>query len=106
MSKLWGGRFARPTDTLVRRFHDSFPFDVRMYHEDISGSIAWAKGLVKAGILTQEEATTIIDGLEQVRAEFDEDRFVVDEGDEDIHTAVERRLTEIVGDVGGKLHTG
>ena len=106
MSKLWGGRFARPTDTLVRRFHDSFPFDVRLYNEDITGSIAWAKGLVKAGILTQSEASTIIDGLEQVRVEFDEDQFVVDEGDEDIHTAVERRLTEIVGPVGGKLHTG
>jgi len=106
MSKLWGGRFARPTDTLVRRFHDSFPFDVRLYNEDITGSIAWAKGLVKAAILTEEEAATIIDGLEQVRTEFDEDEFVVDEGDEDIHTAVERRLTEIVGSVGGKLHTG
>ncbi len=106
MSKLWGGRFARPTDTLVRRFHDSFPFDVRMYNEDITGSIAWAKGLVKAGILTDEEAATIINGLAQVHLEFDEDSFVVDAGDEDIHTAVERRLTEIVGDMGGKLHTG
>ncbi|MFO7680947.1 MAG: argininosuccinate lyase [Chloroflexota bacterium] len=106
MSKLWGGRFARPTDTLVRQFHDSLPFDVRLVQEDITGSIAWAKGLVKAGILAETEADAIIDGLEQVRAEFDEDRFVVDEGDEDIHTAVERRLTEIVGPVGGKLHTG
>ena len=106
MSKLWGGRFSRPTDTLVRQFHDSLPFDVRMVNEDIAGSIAWAKGLVKAGILTEAEATIIIDGLEQVRVEFDEDRFAFDEGDEDIHTAVERRLTEIVGAVGGKLHTG
>jgi argininosuccinate lyase len=106
MSKLWGGRFARPTDTLVRQFHDSLPFDVRMYNEDITGSIAWAKGLVKAGILTAAEATTIIDGLEKVRTEFQEARFVFDEGDEDIHTAVERRLTAIVGPVGGKLHTG
>lgn len=106
MSKLWGGRFARPTDTLVRQFHDSFPFDVRLYNEDITGSIAWAKGLVKADILTEAEANTIIVGLEQVRVEFDEDRFVADAGDEDIHTAVERRLTEIVGPVGGKLHTG
>jgi argininosuccinate lyase len=106
MSKLWGGRFARPTDTLVRQFHDSLPFDVRMYNEDITGSIVWAKGLVKAGILTEAEAITLIEGLTQVRAEFDEDRFAFDAGDEDIHTAVERRLTEIVGPVGGKLHTG
>lgn len=106
MSKLWGGRFARPTNTLVRQFHDSLPFDVRMFNEDINGSIAWAKGLVKAGILTEAEATTLIDGLTQVRTEFDEERFTFDAGDEDIHTAVERRLTEIVGAVGGKLHTG
>ncbi len=106
MSKLWGGRFARPTDTLVRQFHDSLPFDVRLYNEDINGSIAWAKGLVKADILTKDEAATIISGLEQVRTEFEKETFVFDEGDEDIHTAVERRLTELVGAVGGKLHTG
>lgn len=106
MSKLWGGRFAKGTDALVHQFNASLPFDVRLYNEDITGSIAWARGLVGAGVLTADEAETIVAGLEQVRAEFEDGTFAFDDGDEDIHTAVERRLTEIVGSVGGKLHTG
>lgn len=106
MSKLWGGRFAKATDSLVHQLNASFPFDVRLYDEDIRGSMAWAGGLVGAGVLTVEEARTIQAGLEQVLQEFQEGRFVVAAGDEDIHTAVERRLTEMVGAVGGKLHTG
>jgi argininosuccinate lyase len=106
MSKLWGGRFAKQTDSLVRQFHDSITFDVRMVEEDIRGSMAWAQGLVGAGVLAQAEADTIVAGLEQVRAEFVDEVFVLAVGDEDVHTAVERRLTEIVGPVGGKLHTG
>jgi argininosuccinate lyase len=106
MSKLWGGRFAAQTDSLVHQFNASIDFDVRLYNEDIMGSVAWARGLVGAGLLTAVEAETIIDGLEQVRAEFENGRFAVAPDDEDIHTAVERRLTELVGPVGGKLHTG
>jgi argininosuccinate lyase len=106
MTKLWGGRFAKKTDDLVRRFNDSLPFDIRMVHEDITGSIAWANALVEAGVLTAEEGQTIVTGLEQVRQEFADGTFVIAEGDEDVHTAVERRLTELVGAVGGKLHTG
>ena len=106
MSKLWGGRFAAQTDSLVHQFNASIDFDVRLYAEDISGSIAWARGLVAVGVLTAVEAETIIDGLEQVRAEFANGRFTFAPDDEDIHTAVERRLTELVGPVGGKLHTG
>lgn len=106
MSKLWGGRFAGQTDSLVHQFNASLSFDVRLYAEDIAGSIAWAKGLVGAGVLTAVEAETIVAGLEQVRGEFAAGSFVFDQGDEDIHTAVERRLTEIVGAMGGKLHTG
>ena len=106
MSKLWGGRFAKKTDEMVRLFNDSLSFDQRLYAQDIAGSIAWARGLVGAGILMAAEAETLVAGLEQVRDEFDNGRFQFAEGDEDIHTAVERRLTEIVGDVGGKLHTG
>ena len=104
--KLWGGRFARETDALVRQFNDSIGFDIRFFQEDIDGSIAWTKGLVKAEILTAAEAAEIAAGLEEVRAEILNDTFAVAAGDEDIHTAVERRMTEIVGDVGGKLHTG
>jgi argininosuccinate lyase len=106
MGKLWGGRFAEETDALVRKFNDSLPFDVRLYEQDVAGSVAWARGLVKAGVLTAEEGETIAAGLEQVRAEFAAGTFVAAAGDEDIHTAVERRLTDIVGEVGGKLHTG
>ncbi|MBK8989128.1 MAG: argininosuccinate lyase [Chloroflexi bacterium] len=106
MSKLWGGRFQKATADLVRQYHDSLPFDQRLYEQDVIGSVAWARGLVGAGVLTIAEAETIIAGLEQVRGEFAAGKFEFASGDEDVHTAVERRLTEIVGAVGGKLHTG
>ena len=106
MSKLWGGRFAKSTDALVHEFNASLRFDVRMAEQDIAGSKAWAQGLVGAGVLTQPEADTIIAGLDAVEEELANGRFQFDPADEDIHTAVERRLTEIVGAVGGKLHTG
>ena len=106
MSKLWGGRFAKQTDQLVHQFNASIGFDRRLYAEDIAGSIAWAQGLVGAGVLTQDEADAIAGGLAQVRAEFEDGSFAFDAGDEDIHTAVERRLIELIGPVGGKLHTG
>jgi len=106
MSKLWGGRFAKQTDALVHQFNASIRFDVRLYQQDIAGSIAWANGLVGAGVLTDEEAAIIAAGLEKVRQELTDGYFTFAPEDEDIHTAVERRLTEIVGPVGGKLHTG
>ena len=106
MSKLWGGRFAKGTDALVHEFNASLRFDVRLAAQDIAGSQAWAQGLVGAGVLTQAEADTLVAGLEQVGDELANGRFQFDPGDEDIHTAVERRLTELVGAVGGKLHTG
>ncbi len=103
---MWGGRFDKSTDALVRRFNASLPFDKRLYTEDITASIAWAGGLHHAGVLTSEEVEKIVSGLEQVRAELDARTFEFHQSDEDIHTAVERRLTEIVGRLGGKLHTG
>ena len=106
MSKLWGGRFAKQTDSLIHQFNASIGFDVRMAEQDITGSVAWAQGLVGAGILSSEEMETIVGGLEQVRQELAADSFIFTADDEDIHTAVERRLIEIVGPVGGKLHTG
>ncbi|MCB9432102.1 MAG: argininosuccinate lyase [Ardenticatenaceae bacterium] len=106
MSKLWGGRFSRQIDELVHHFNESLTFDRRLYDEDINGSVAWARGLVGAGVLTADEAETIVAGLEQVRDEFDSGTFVYEPADEDIHSAVERRLTELIGPVGGKLHTG
>ena len=103
---LWGGRFSEPTDDDLRALNDSISYDRRMYWEDIAGSIAYARAIAAAGVITAEEAQVIVDGLQAVRQEFDEGRFEFLPGDEDIHTAVERRLTEMVGPVGGKLHTG
>ncbi|MFW6042622.1 MAG: argininosuccinate lyase [Chloroflexota bacterium] len=106
MSKLWGGRFNQETDELVHRFNASLPFDVRLYQEDIDGSIAWAKALAEIDILSPRELKVIVDGLEQVRQEFEEGTIEFQPGDEDVHTVVERRLTELIGETGGKLHTG
>jgi argininosuccinate lyase len=103
---LWGGRFSEQADQALRNLNDSIAFDRRMYAEDIAGSIAYAGALAAAGVITEAEAEAIIKGLNQVRAEFDAGIFLLAPGDEDIHTAVERRLVELVGDVGGKLHTG
>jgi argininosuccinate lyase len=104
--KLWGGRFSGPMDERMRAFNDSIAFDQRLYRADIKGSVAYARGLARAGLLTAEERDALVSGLERVGAEFDEGTFVMCCSDEDIHTAVERRLGELVGEVAGKLHTG
>ncbi|RLC96241.1 MAG: argininosuccinate lyase [Chloroflexi bacterium] len=103
---LWGSRFAGATDELMRCFGDSISFDRRMYGADIRASIAYAGALARAGLVTSEERDQLVAGLEQVRAEFDAGTFQIQPGDEDIHTAVERRLGELVGPAAGKLHTG
>jgi argininosuccinate lyase len=103
---LWGGVFNEPTDDDLRKLNDSLPFDKRLFKQDIQGSIAYAQAIAKAQVITQTEADEIIRGLQAVLTEFENNTFVFKEGDEDIHTAVERRLTELVGSVGGKLHTG
>ncbi|HFC11832.1 MAG TPA: argininosuccinate lyase, partial [Anaerolineae bacterium] len=104
--QLWGGRFAKGTAELVRQINDSIGFDVRMWREDIDGSIAWAWGHIASGVLSSAEAEILVDGLHQVADEWENGTFELKAGDEDIHTANERRLTELVGAVGGKLHTG
>jgi argininosuccinate lyase len=90
----------------MKLFNDSFPFDRRMWAEDIRGSRAWAKQIARAGILSDEELAAIDAGLQAVHAEFAAGSFESKPSDEDIHTAVERRLGEIAGPVAGKLHTG
>lgn len=104
--KLWGGVFQQETDDTVRKLNDSLPFDWRLYDVDITGSQAWAEALARAGLLNEGERDAIVRGLEQVRAEFQSGEFQIASGDEDIHTAVERRLTELIGPAAGKLHTG
>ncbi len=106
MRKLWGGRYTGAMDDLMWRFNASIGFDRRLAQVDIEGSMAYARALGRAGVLTQEEMEALISGLEQVADEFRERKFSFAPTDEDIHTAVERRLTEISGPVGGKLHTG
>lgn len=106
MGKLWGGRFEKGMDKLLEQFNASIGFDQRMYAADIKGSIAYARALERVEILTADETSAILDGLNAVLAEFDAGTFVFLPSDEDIHTAVERRLGELTGDVAGKLHTG
>lgn len=101
-----GGRFKGGTDPIMEKFNESIGFDKRMWDQDIRGSIGYSKAIAKAGIITDEESAQLNDGLCQVRAEWTNGTFVLKPGDEDIHTANERRLTELIGPVGGKLHTG
>ncbi len=104
--KLWGGRFSQDQSGLMKQFNDSFRFDQRLYAVDIQGSLAYAEALHLAGLLTNVELTSIQEGLEKVKVEFDAGQFETKAGDEDIHTAVERRLSELIGETAGKLHTG
>jgi argininosuccinate lyase len=106
MGKLWGGRFSTPTDELMEAFQDSIGFDQRLYKADIQGSQAYARALVNAKVLTKQECEQIVAGLGQVLQEFESGTLRFAPGDEDIHTAVERRLGELIGPVSGKLHTG
>ena len=104
--KLWGGRFKESTNKLVEEFTESVSYDKRLAPFDIAGSVAHVKMLEKQGILKPEEAQKIIEGLNQVLKEIEEGRFQWKRELEDVHMNVEKRLTEIVGPVGGKLHTG
>ena len=105
MAKLWSGRFAKESSKLLDEFNASLPFDKELYKEDIQGSIAHAKMLAKQGILTEDEKNSIIEGLKKIEKEIEEDAFEWDIGDEDIHMAIEKRLTQLIGDAGKKLHT-
>ena len=104
--RLWGGRFEKGLDQRIDDLNRSFPFDKRLWREDIDGSLAWADALQRAGVLGQKERRAITKGLHDVAAEFASGKFRERPSDEDIHTAVERRLIELAGDVGRRLHTG
>ena len=104
--KAWAGRFRQQTNRLVETFTVSVAVDRRLYSYDIQGSIAHCKALGKARVLTPSETRTIVQGLGSVKTELDRGRFRFTQQDEDIHMAIERRLTELIGPLGGKLHTG
>jgi len=103
--KAWGGRFSTGTHKQVESFTASIDFDRRLAPHDIAGSIAHARMLGKCGILTKAEAEKIVGGLEEIREEIARGEFQFDQALEDIHMHVERRLTDKIGEVGGKLHT-
>ncbi len=105
-SPLWGGRFSVSPAGAFERLNASIPFDIRLTPYDIRGSIAHARMLGRQGMISGEESEQLVQGLEAVLAEVEAREFSWTLGDEDVHTAVERRLREIVGDVALKLHTG
>jgi argininosuccinate lyase len=104
--RLWEGRLGdSPADELMA-FTSSLAFDVRLAADGVQGSLAHVRGLRRAGLLTTEEADALLAALEQVDAELKSGSFAFAPADEDVHTAVERRVTELAGDTGAKLHTG
>jgi len=103
---LWGGRFSQKLDDLAWALNASLPIDQRMAIQDVDGSLAWADAIHAAGILSDDEHASISLGLDSVRKEFSSGQFSFVPSDEDIHTAVERRLGELIGAAAGKLHTG
>jgi argininosuccinate lyase len=106
MSTLWHGRFeGGPAEELLA-YTVSLPFDQRLAPDDIAGSRAHVRGLVRAGVLTEAERDSVLAALDQVEAELAAGELELSPSDEDIHTAVERRVTELAGDAGAKLHTG
>ncbi|BCA55630.1 Argininosuccinate lyase [Nitrospira sp. KM1] len=105
-TKAWDGRFREKTHRLVEAFTMSVETDRRLYAQDIQGSIAHCKTMRKAGVLKAVEMATIVRGLESIKQEFNRGRFRFRPTDEDVHMAIERRLTELIGPLGGKLHTG
>ncbi|MBN1131123.1 MAG: argininosuccinate lyase [Chitinispirillaceae bacterium] len=104
--KMWDGRFSRPSDRLMEAFNNSLPFDRELLEEDIAGSLAWARAIRKAGLLTAQELKKIEKGLLAIAAAGRKGTLAFHSSDEDIHMAVERLLTEKAGTAGEKLHTG
>jgi argininosuccinate lyase len=103
---LWGGRFSQSLDQQAWQLNASIGFDRRLAAQDVRGSQAWAAALAQAGVLQDAESEQIAAGLEAIQAEFSQQRFAFQDSDEDIHSAVERRLGELIGPLAGKLHTG
>ena len=104
--RLWGGRFHGSSDPDAWNLNASISIDQRLAKQDVIGSLAWAQQLLEIGILSTFDHQKIHNGLLQILNEFEGSSFQLQPGDEDIHTAVERRLYEIIGSSAGKLHTG
>lgn len=104
-NQMWGGRFTVSPSEIMQEINQSIDFDKELYRQDIAGSIAHATMLGSVGILTTEESHKIVNGLKQIKEEIDNGQFTFKREFEDIHMNVENRLSEIIGDVAGKLHT-
>jgi len=103
--KMWGGRFAERTAATMEAYSESASYDHRLYREDIRGSQAHARMLAAQGFLSDDEARKIVEGLESVRQEIESGKFEWKVALEDVHMNIESRLTELIGSLGGKLHT-
>ena len=102
----WGGRFSEKTDAFVEAFTASVGFDRRLYRQDIAGSKAHARMLQQAGILTERDYNSVLNGLETIELEIENGEFEWSVAREDVHMNIEARLTELIGDAGKRLHTG
>ena len=103
--KLWGGRFKGSTDRFIEEYTESISFDSRLFREDIEGSRAHCRMLVKQGIISQQDGERILKALDEVEREMEAGKIDFDPSYEDIHTYIEARLKEKIGEVAGKLHT-
>ena len=106
MPKLWGGRFAKNASKLMEEFNDSLPFDKRLWKEELLASDAYSVALGKAGIFSRTELARVRRAFKEIDKEFSQGKFRFKPADEDIHTAIERRLVEKVGETGKRIHTG
>ena len=106
MPKLWGGRFTKNVSELMGEFNDSLPFDKRLWKEEIEASTTYSAALAKAGIFSKSQQAKVAKALREIGKEFQDGKFRFKPDDEDIHTAIERRLVEKIGDTGKKIHTG
>ena len=103
---LWSGRFDAAPDPAAFDFGISFGFDRALFEDDVKGSIAWAESLGAAGVLSGGDTRAIVDGLKIILDEGTRDPAFVSGPDEDVHSFVERKLVEQIGDAGRRLHTG
>jgi len=106
MATLWHGRFEGGPGEALQGLNDSLPFDRRMYREDVAGSRAHVRMLARVGLMSDDDAASVLRALDTTEAELADGSFDFQLSDEDIHTAVERRVTELAGDAGARLHTG
>src|SRR5258706_5321992 len=106
MTNLWSGRFDAAPDAAAFEFGASFRFDRRLFEDDVTGSLAWARALARAGVLPSDEAQQVDASLQQLLEQGRSDPSFVSGPDEDVHSFVERLLIERLGDAGRRLHTG